>query len=204
MARGLVVGLVQTPQQVVESPHLEERGFFVEMDHARAGLLKYPGSGFFIDGENAMASARPAPRLGEHNVENSVRRAGPHRPGTGTAAGRRGLSKERVSPPGQSSLLLNRTSYGFRGNRCDCSMGERKISRCPHCGETRRGRGQSISSINSRNLVRNNPALTLSIRPFVRSTRQTVHAAPRVEGGKRAPVRPPVQFRHCARHNRGS
>ncbi|CAI8018081.1 Succinyl-CoA--D-citramalate CoA-transferase [Geodia barretti] len=69
MARGLVIGLVQTPQQVMESPHLEERGFFVEMDHARAGLLKYPGSGFFIDGENAMASARPAPRLGEHNVE---------------------------------------------------------------------------------------------------------------------------------------
>ena len=69
MARGLVVGLVQTPAQVVESPHLEERGFFVEMDHARAGLLKYPGSGFFIDGENAMESARPAPRLGEHNVE---------------------------------------------------------------------------------------------------------------------------------------
>ena len=69
MARGLVIGLVQTPQQVVKSAHLEERGFFVEMDHARAGLLKYPGSGFFIDGENAMASARPAPRLGEHNVE---------------------------------------------------------------------------------------------------------------------------------------
>jgi crotonobetainyl-CoA:carnitine CoA-transferase CaiB-like acyl-CoA transferase len=69
MARGLVIGLVQTPTQVVESPHLEERGFFVEMDHARAGLLKYPGSGFFIDGENAMASARPAPRLGEHNIE---------------------------------------------------------------------------------------------------------------------------------------
>ena len=69
MARGLVIGLVQTPTQVVESPHLEERGFFVEMDHARAGLLKYPGSGFFIDGENAMESTRLAPRLGEHNVE---------------------------------------------------------------------------------------------------------------------------------------
>ena len=69
MARGLVIGLVQTPTRVVESPHLEERGFFVEMDHARAGLLQYPGSGFFIDGENAMESTRPAPRLGEHNME---------------------------------------------------------------------------------------------------------------------------------------
>ena len=69
MARGLVIGLVQTPTQVVESPHLEERGFFVELDHPEAGPLQYPGSGFFIDGENAMDTARAAPRLGEHNVE---------------------------------------------------------------------------------------------------------------------------------------
>ena len=69
MARGLVIGLVQTPTQVVESPHLEERGFFVELDHAATGPMQYPGSGFFIDGENAMSSGRPAPSLGEHNVE---------------------------------------------------------------------------------------------------------------------------------------
>ncbi len=69
MARGLVIGLVQTPTQVVESPHLEERGFFVELDHSETGPLRYPGSGFFIDGENAMAAERPAPRLGEHNLE---------------------------------------------------------------------------------------------------------------------------------------
>ena len=69
MARGLVVGLVQSPQQVVESPHLEERGFFVELDHPEVGPLKYPGAGFFMDGNNTMEKARAAPRLGEHNVE---------------------------------------------------------------------------------------------------------------------------------------
>ncbi len=69
MARGLVIGLVQTPTQVVESPHLEERGFFVELEHQETGSLLYPGSGFFMDGENSMAASRPAPRLGEHNVE---------------------------------------------------------------------------------------------------------------------------------------
>ena len=69
MARGLVIGLVQTPTQVVESPHLAERGFFVELDHAETGPLRYPGSGFFIDGENAMATNHPAPQRGEHNVE---------------------------------------------------------------------------------------------------------------------------------------
>ena len=69
MAKGLVIGLVQSPEQVVDSPHLEERGFFVEIDHPDVGTLKYPGPGFFIDGANPMQSTRGAPRLGEHNAE---------------------------------------------------------------------------------------------------------------------------------------
>jgi CoA:oxalate CoA-transferase len=69
MARGLVIGLVQSPKQVVDSPHLEERGFFVELDHPDVGTLKYPGPGFFFDGVNPMQSTRAAPRLGEHNAE---------------------------------------------------------------------------------------------------------------------------------------
>jgi crotonobetainyl-CoA:carnitine CoA-transferase CaiB-like acyl-CoA transferase len=69
MARGLVIGLVQSPEQVVNSPHLEERGYFVELDHPETGALKYPGPGFLIDGVNPMDGARPAPRLGEHNAE---------------------------------------------------------------------------------------------------------------------------------------
>ena len=69
MARGLVIGLVQSPQQVLDSPHLADRGFFVELNHADAGTLKYPGPGFFFDGENPMQTNRAAPRLGEHNVE---------------------------------------------------------------------------------------------------------------------------------------
>jgi formyl-CoA transferase/succinyl-CoA--D-citramalate CoA-transferase len=69
MARGLVIGLVQSPQQVLASPHLAQRGFFVELEHDEAGALKYPGPGFFIDGANPMLAARAAPRLGEHNAE---------------------------------------------------------------------------------------------------------------------------------------
>ena len=69
MAKGLVVGLVQSPQQVVNSPHLAERGYFVEIDHPEVGTLKYPGAGFFFDGENPMQTTRAAPRLGEHNAE---------------------------------------------------------------------------------------------------------------------------------------
>ncbi len=69
MTRGLVVGLVQSPKQVVESPHLAERGYFVELDHPVAGNLKYAGAGFLLDGVNPMEARRPAPRLGEHNAE---------------------------------------------------------------------------------------------------------------------------------------
>jgi crotonobetainyl-CoA:carnitine CoA-transferase CaiB-like acyl-CoA transferase len=76
MARGLVIGLVQSPEQVVNSPHLAERGYFVELDHPEAGTLKYPGPGFFIDGVNPMQTSRAAPRLGEHNVEIYCERLG--------------------------------------------------------------------------------------------------------------------------------
>ncbi len=69
MARGLVIGLVQSPQQVVNSPHLAQRGHFVELDHPEVGTLKYPGPGFFLDGANPMRPTRAAPRLGEHNAE---------------------------------------------------------------------------------------------------------------------------------------
>ena len=69
MARGLVIGLVQTPQQVVDSPHLAERGYFVELDHPKAGNLKYPSPGFLMDKENSMEGSKSAPTLGEHNAE---------------------------------------------------------------------------------------------------------------------------------------
>jgi CoA:oxalate CoA-transferase len=69
MARGLVIGLVQNPQQVVDSPHLAERGYFVEIDHPKAGSLKYPSPGFLMDEENPMEGSKAAPTLGEHNSE---------------------------------------------------------------------------------------------------------------------------------------
>ena len=69
MARGLVVGLVQNPQQVVESPHLAERGALVEINHADNGSMLYSGPGFLLDGVNPMEGSSPAPHLGEHNEQ---------------------------------------------------------------------------------------------------------------------------------------
>ena len=69
MARGLVIGLVQNPQQVLQSPHLSARGYFVSLPSDELGALDYPGPGFFIDGENIMNATRSAPSPGEHNVQ---------------------------------------------------------------------------------------------------------------------------------------
>jgi crotonobetainyl-CoA:carnitine CoA-transferase CaiB-like acyl-CoA transferase len=69
MDQRLVVGVVQSPEEVVHCPHLAERGSFVTLEHAEAGLLKYPGAGFLVDGHNPVTGSRAAPRLGEHNAE---------------------------------------------------------------------------------------------------------------------------------------
>jgi benzylsuccinate CoA-transferase BbsF subunit len=71
-----VIGLVQSPEQVVNSPHLAQRGHFVELDHPEVGTLKYPGPGFFLDGVNPMQKTCAAPRLGEHNAEIYCERLG--------------------------------------------------------------------------------------------------------------------------------
>ena len=68
MDRRLVVGVVQSPDEVVHCPHLAERGSFVALEHPELGTLQYPGAGFLIDGANPAAGGRVAPRLGEHNA----------------------------------------------------------------------------------------------------------------------------------------
>ena len=69
MAQRLVVGVVQSPTEVVECPHLAARGCFVTLEHPEVGPLNYPGPGFLANGQNPAAGGRAAPRLGEHNEE---------------------------------------------------------------------------------------------------------------------------------------
>ena len=68
-AKGLVIGLVQDIQQVLDSPHLQERQFWVEIDHPVAGKMKYSGPAFLVDNANPAAGSAPAPTLGQHNDE---------------------------------------------------------------------------------------------------------------------------------------
>ena len=69
MDQRLVVGVVQTPEEVVHCPHLAARDCFVTLDHPEVGVLKYPGPGFLADGHNPAAGGSAAPRLGEHNLQ---------------------------------------------------------------------------------------------------------------------------------------
>jgi crotonobetainyl-CoA:carnitine CoA-transferase CaiB-like acyl-CoA transferase len=68
MDRRLVVGVVQSPAEVVHCPHLAERGSLVTLEHAEVGPLRYPGAGFLINGSNPVDGGGAAPRLGEHNT----------------------------------------------------------------------------------------------------------------------------------------
>lgn len=63
--KGQLFGYCANPQELLESPHLRDRGFFVEIDHPVAGRLTYPGAPYKMS-ETPWQAAR-APLLGEHN-----------------------------------------------------------------------------------------------------------------------------------------
>jgi len=53
---------------LLDSPHLKARGFFVEIAHPIAGELRYPGAPYHLE-RTPWAIRRPAPTLGQHNDE---------------------------------------------------------------------------------------------------------------------------------------
>jgi CoA:oxalate CoA-transferase len=73
-ARGQNFGYVANPADLLHSEHLRERGFFVDVDHPRAGKLTYPGAPYKMS--DTPWRAGRAPLLGEHNVEVYVERLG--------------------------------------------------------------------------------------------------------------------------------
>jgi benzylsuccinate CoA-transferase BbsF subunit len=63
---GVMAGATLGPKELVEDPHLKDRGFFAENDHAVIGKLIYAGLPFRLS--NApRGNYGPAPLLGEHN-----------------------------------------------------------------------------------------------------------------------------------------
>jgi crotonobetainyl-CoA:carnitine CoA-transferase CaiB-like acyl-CoA transferase len=67
--RGIPVGVVYAPEEVVDDPHFRARGFAVEVDDPDLGrTVTYPGAPYrFL--QTPWRIARRAPRLGEHNAE---------------------------------------------------------------------------------------------------------------------------------------
>ena len=75
---GCPAAFFATPEDVLKSPQLEHRQFFVDVDHPKAGRIKHPTSAYRSSSVPSMREAtglalgqersdRPAPLLGQHN-----------------------------------------------------------------------------------------------------------------------------------------
>jgi crotonobetainyl-CoA:carnitine CoA-transferase CaiB-like acyl-CoA transferase len=58
---------VNTVEDLMTDRHLEERRFFVPIDHPVAGSFKLPGVPYKLSDAHVPASSEPAPQLGQHN-----------------------------------------------------------------------------------------------------------------------------------------
>ncbi len=67
--RGFNWGAVRAPDELVDEGHLNDRGFWVDVDHTELGkTYKYPGAAGIYNGSPWRISRR-APLIGEHNEE---------------------------------------------------------------------------------------------------------------------------------------
>lgn len=65
---GIPAGLVQNAREMLEDGHVRERGYFVQLEHAEAGLRWYDGPGWRMS-ESPVGLDRAAPMLGEHTFD---------------------------------------------------------------------------------------------------------------------------------------
>jgi crotonobetainyl-CoA:carnitine CoA-transferase CaiB-like acyl-CoA transferase len=67
--RGFQVGIIYSPEEVMEDEHFKARGFPVEVEHAELGRsFVYPGAPYLFHG-SPWRIQRRAPLLGEHQAE---------------------------------------------------------------------------------------------------------------------------------------
>jgi crotonobetainyl-CoA:carnitine CoA-transferase CaiB-like acyl-CoA transferase len=64
----MLFGVVQRPEELARCPHLAARDFFQEVDHPVIGRIKVPFRLWSMS-DGAAVYRRPAPLLGQHNVE---------------------------------------------------------------------------------------------------------------------------------------
>ncbi len=73
-SRRIPFGVPSSSQRLLASQHLNQRGYFVEVDHPETGKLRYPGAQVKIG--DLHYELQRAPTLGEHNQEIIVDRLG--------------------------------------------------------------------------------------------------------------------------------
>ena len=67
--RGFAWGAVRTPEELVNDPHLQDRKFWVEVEHPELGRrFTYPGAPALYN-KAPWNISRRAPLVGEHNEE---------------------------------------------------------------------------------------------------------------------------------------
>src|SRR4051794_3581654 len=66
--RGLPIGILNAPEDVLADEHLLARGFFVDVEHDGVGTVRYPGVPYRLSGFSLPELTR-APDLGEHTDE---------------------------------------------------------------------------------------------------------------------------------------
>ena len=96
-AAGAPVSAVFTVAEAADHPHLQERGYIVELEHAQIGKLRVLGAPFKLS-ETPGGPKRAAPLLGEHNNEVLGALTSPPPPASvHAAAGARPLDGIRVA-----------------------------------------------------------------------------------------------------------
>lgn len=66
LQNGWPVFPINTVEEVVQDPHFQERGYFIDIDHPVAGKQRYAGPPWRM-GEGGFQVRYPAPLLGQHN-----------------------------------------------------------------------------------------------------------------------------------------
>ena len=67
--RGINCGAIRSPDEVMEDPHLDDRGFWAEVEQPEVGrTFRHPGPAGIFNGSPWRISRR-APLIGEHNEE---------------------------------------------------------------------------------------------------------------------------------------
>lgn len=61
-----IFGVIDSPEEVVASPQVKARDFFVDLEHPVVGKAKYPGAPFLMS-KTPWQVVAPAPTLGQHN-----------------------------------------------------------------------------------------------------------------------------------------